>query len=193
MAITPSAASRRTDQDRNERSLQRRRTWRACASAQEWEDARRPIRAGTIVEGQRDGVFRRLARSNDRGRGVQSPITAKINLLRHRRGNCGSGSNGWRRRRGGRNGRGGRRAGKLGASESPIERPLNPLTAARALPPPARMRIKESVSRRRGCARNLERRVGIGSDGCGQWGASVDEVSSSGRSVSAPCEISSGR
>ena len=32
---------------------------------------------------------------------------------------------------------------------------------------------QESVSRRRGCARNLERRVGAESDGCGQWGASA--------------------
>ncbi len=76
--------------------------------------------------------------------------------------------------------------------EPPMERPVKPLTAASALPPPARMRIKESVRRRRGCARKLERRVGAGSDGCGQWGASVDEVSSSGRSVSAACAITSG-
>jgi hypothetical protein len=50
----------------------------------------------------------------------------------------------------------------------PVERPVKPLTAASALPPPARMRINESVSSRRGCPRSLERRVDAGSDGCGQ-------------------------
>ena len=55
---------------------------------------------------------------------MQRPIAAKINLLRHRRGDCGSGSNGWRRRRGGRNGRGRRRAGKLDASGASYGTPI---------------------------------------------------------------------
>jgi len=67
----------------------------------------------------------------------------------------------------------------------PVERPVKPLTAARALPPPARMRIKESVSRRRGCARNLERRAGAGSVARGQSGIGMDEAAWSVGDVSA--------